>query len=107
MHVQLNNDRDVFVCGFTALGGFTVKSMYLDLLNDNTKYLRKYIWKMKVPLKIKVFLWFLHRKVILTKDMVKINWNGHTTCCFSDKNETIQHLFLNTLLLSSFGTLFI
>jgi hypothetical protein len=71
MHVQLNNDQNMFVCGFTTSGGFTVKSMYLDLLNYNTKYLRKYIWKMKVPLKIEVFMWFLHRKVILTKDMVK------------------------------------
>jgi hypothetical protein len=42
IQVQLNNDRDMFG-GVTALGGFTVKSMYLDLLNDNTEYFRKYI----------------------------------------------------------------
>jgi hypothetical protein len=42
--------------------------MYLDMLDDDTKYLKKYIWKMKVPLKIKVFMWFFNRKVILTKD---------------------------------------
>jgi hypothetical protein len=42
-NVQLNNEKDKFVWGLTTSGQFTVKSMYLDLLNDNTKYLRKYI----------------------------------------------------------------
>jgi hypothetical protein len=27
-----------------------------------------YLWKIKIPLKIKVFLWLLYREVILTKD---------------------------------------
>jgi hypothetical protein len=50
--------------------------MYLDLLNGNTGYLDKYLWKMKVPLKIKIFMWFVHRKEILTKDnLVKRNWS--------------------------------
>jgi hypothetical protein len=71
MEVQLTNEKDVFIWGLTTNGVFTVKSMYLDLLDDDTKYLQKYIWKMKVPLKIKVFMWFLHQKVILTKDNLK------------------------------------
>jgi hypothetical protein len=51
---------------------------------------------MKVPLKIKVFIWFLHWKVILTKDnLVKRNWNGHESCCFCDNKESIQHLFFD------------
>jgi hypothetical protein len=59
--------RDVLVWGLAVSGGFTIKSMYLDLLIDHTKSMQKYIWKMKVSLKIKVF-YFLHFKVILTKD---------------------------------------
>jgi hypothetical protein len=43
MSVQLNDDKDVFVWGSTPSGAFTVKSMYLDLLDDDTKYLKKYI----------------------------------------------------------------
>jgi hypothetical protein len=36
-----------------TFGASTVKSMHLDLLDDDTKYLKKkYICKMKVPLKI-------------------------------------------------------
>jgi hypothetical protein len=73
--------------------------MYLDLLNDDTKYLKKYIWKMKVPLKIKVFMWFLHRKVILTKDnLARRNWNGDESCYFCDNKKSIQHLLLSVLL---------
>ena len=53
---------------------------------------------MKVPLKIKIFMWFLYQKVILTKDnLAKRNWNGIKCCSFCDIDETIQHLFLNVL----------
>jgi hypothetical protein len=56
MDIQLTNDNNKFVWDLTPSGCFTVRSMYLDLLDDQTKYLRKYIWKMKVPLKIKIFM---------------------------------------------------
>jgi hypothetical protein len=70
--------------------------MYLDLLDDHTPYLKKYIWKIKVPLKIRIFMWFLHKGVILTKDsLLKRNWNGCSKCCFCDQNETIHHLFFS------------
>ena len=49
---------------------------------------------MKIPLKLKIFMWFVKRGVILTKDnLVKRNWKGSKTCCFCSKLETIQHLF--------------
>jgi hypothetical protein len=58
-----------------------------------------YLWKLKLPLKVKVFLWFLFRRVILTKDnLVKRNWHGGTKCCFCNKHETIQHLFVDCMM---------
>jgi hypothetical protein len=40
-----------------------------------------------------VFLWYLKRGVILTKDnLAKRNWKGSLKCCFCHKNETIRHL---------------
>jgi hypothetical protein len=79
----------------TTSGVFSVKSMYLDFMNDNVRFLCKYIWKIKVPLKIRIFMWFLHKKVLLTKDnLAKRNWQGNKRCCFCDKDETIQHLFI-------------
>ena len=66
------------------------------MLDGNTKFVRKYIWKLKVPLKIRIFMWFLQRKVILTKDnLLKRNWQGATKCCFCEHEETIQHLFFD------------
>ena len=41
-------------------------------------------------------MWFVQREVILTKDnLAKRNWNGCKKCCFCDKDETIQHLFIS------------
>lgn len=41
-------------------------------------------------------MWFLHKKVILTKDkLVKHNWQGCVKCCFCYQEETIQHLFIS------------
>lgn len=28
----------------------------------------KFLWKIKIPLKIKIFVWFLLKDVVLTKD---------------------------------------
>jgi hypothetical protein len=95
MSIQLNSNNDVFKWNLVESGRFLVKSMYLDMLNDNIVFLRKYIWKMKVPLKIKIFMWFVYRNEILTKDnLIKRNWQGRTTCCFCDHEETVQHLFI-------------
>jgi hypothetical protein len=68
--------------------------MYLDLLDGHVGDFKKYIWKIKVPLKIRIFMWFLLKRVILTKDnLKKRNWQGCSKCCFCDQDETIQHLF--------------
>ena len=51
---------------------------------------------MKIPLKIKTFLWYLRRGVVLTKDnLAKRNWHRNQHCCFCHENEMIQHLFFN------------
>lgn len=52
--------------------------------------------KLKIPLKIKVFLWYLQKGVTLTKDnLAKRNWQGSVRCCFCSSLETIQHLFFD------------
>jgi hypothetical protein len=69
--------------------------MYLDLMDDHTRFLRKYMWKLKIPLKIKVCMWFLSNKVLLTKDnLAKRKWNECQNCCFCDSAEIVNHLFL-------------
>lgn len=98
MTVQLTNSPDKFVWKLTDPGIFifTVKSMYLDLMNGHTTFLRKYLWKLKIPLKMKIFMWFLNNKVLLIKDnLAKHNWHGCQKCCFCNGPENIHHLFLS------------
>ena len=41
-------------------------------------------------------MWFLYRKVILTKDnLAKRRWNGCTKCAFCDSEESVDHLFFH------------
>jgi hypothetical protein len=75
MDINLSAQPDSFVWKLTTSGKFTVKSFYLDFMNDHRPFLRKYLWKIKVPLKIRIFMWFLHQQVLLTKDnLAKRNW---------------------------------
>jgi hypothetical protein len=48
--------------------------MYQAFLDTNVVSTNSHLWKIKVPLKIRVFLWLLYREAILTKDnLVKRN----------------------------------
>jgi hypothetical protein len=66
--VHLNNQRDCFVWGLHQNGLFSVHSMYRALLNVRAIPYNTLIWKLKLPLKVKVFMWYLYKGVILTKD---------------------------------------
>src|SRR5215216_3139770 len=70
--------------------------MYLDIINSGSIPRSMHIWKVKVPLRIKVFMRFVHKQVILTKDnLAERNWTGSRRCSFCDHDESIIHLFLD------------
>jgi hypothetical protein len=51
-------------------------------------------WKVRVPLKIKIFIWFSRPDVIHTEDnLAKRKWKGGSECCLCNAQEIIQHLF--------------
>jgi hypothetical protein len=92
--VNLNDRKDSFI--WTANKTFSVKSMYNDIVLREGTPVNCWAWKAKVPLKIKIFLWYLRNGVVLTKDnLVKRHWKGCTNCCFCTEHETIQHLFFD------------
>ncbi len=71
-----------------------MRSHYHALIKKDVPNLNKKIWKLKAPLKVKIFLWYLRKGVILTKDnLTKRNWQGSKSCCFCHKDESIKHLF--------------
>jgi hypothetical protein len=68
--------------------------MYQGYLDTNVVPNSSYLWKIKLSLKIKIFLWLLYREAMLTKDnLVKRNWHSNERCCFCNNFETVQHLF--------------
>ena len=70
--------------------------MYAALMDEVILPINKPLWKLKIPLKVKVFIWLLHRGVILTKDnLAKRNWNGSKQCCYCSAEKTIAHLFFD------------
>lgn len=94
--VRLNAREDVFKWGLHQSGIFSVHSMYSALICNGHVRQNTTLWKAKILLKIKIFMWYLHRGVVLTKDnLVRRNWNGSKKCVFCSHNETIQHLFFD------------
>jgi hypothetical protein len=74
--------------------GFTVNYLYKKNSLDQIKVPYRFLWKSKLPQKIKVFLWLVIRNKILTKDNLrKRNWKGSDECCFCGGMESIDHLF--------------
>jgi hypothetical protein len=69
--------------------------MYKALIQPTVPVVNnKMICKMKIPLKTKVFGWYLPRGVIPTKDkLARRNWQRSKTCVFCHHDETIKELF--------------
>jgi hypothetical protein len=82
----------VFRWGFTQNGQFRVKSMYSTLITGNI-WDNKFLWKLKLSLKIKNFLWYLNKVVTLTKgNLARRNWTRSKSCILCAQDENIQHL---------------
>nr|CAD1841608.1 unnamed protein product [Ananas comosus var. bracteatus] len=81
---------------WTSDGRFSVRSTYTMLNNGGTRDYRTFdIWRLRIPLKVKVFCWLVLRKRLPTIDnLLKRGWTGNTSCvlCGSEL-ETLDHLF--------------
>jgi hypothetical protein len=76
-HVRLNTNNDVFWWNLHQHGKFSVHSMYLTLITNGSIIRNTLIWRLKIPLKIKICMWYLQKEVVLIKDnLAKRNWNG-------------------------------
>jgi hypothetical protein len=100
VHIHLRERIDIFRWSLKYDGKFSISSIYQALLDTDIVSHNSYLWKIKIPLKIKIFLWLLYREAILTKDnLVKRNWYGNEMCrSFCNNHETIQHPFLDCAL---------
>ena len=68
----------------------------MTLCADGLGHCNKEIWKAKIPLKIKIWMWLISKNAILTKDnLIKRNWRGDKYCAFCSQEESIQHLMFD------------
>jgi hypothetical protein len=61
VNAQLIDKRDTFMWSLKQNGQFTVRSMYNALIAHLPAPRKNMIWKLKMPLKIKIFIWYLQK----------------------------------------------
>ncbi len=52
VHIYLTEENDIFICNFHQNGVFSVRSIYLALINNGYIERNNIIWKLKMPLKV-------------------------------------------------------
>jgi hypothetical protein len=78
----------------TRSGDFSVKSLHLYLSARLINFPYKVLWKLRIPLRIKVFCWLVIKNRVLTRDnLKKKGWKGNDLCEFCDNLESQNHLF--------------
>jgi hypothetical protein len=87
------DDTSVWLLGSK---GFSVNSLYKKMKNSLIYVPSNFLWKTRLPHKIKVFLWLVRNKKILTKDnLFKRHWQGNLDCIFCGLLESIDHLLFH------------
>nr|CAE05420.1 OSJNBa0035I04.8 [Oryza sativa Japonica Group]CAE05959.1 OSJNBb0088C09.18 [Oryza sativa Japonica Group]CAH66490.1 OSIGBa0076I14.11 [Oryza sativa] len=75
--IKLTEQNGTFLWEIQKNGCFSVNSMYKAIMYREVVPKKDMIWKLRIPLKIKIFLWYLKNGVILTKDnLAKSKWKG-------------------------------
>jgi hypothetical protein len=96
-NIHLQTRHDEFCWNLHENGKFLIASMYNALIQPHfpsDKISNNKLLKLKIPLHIKVFGWYLRKGVILTKDnLAKWNWHERRKCVFCHQAETIKHIF--------------
>lgn len=82
---------------WTVSGGFSCASVYKIMHQTGVLSTDQAIWKLKIPMKVKVFLWLMSGNKILTQDILigRGCTLQSTGCqlCVSQQIETREHLF--------------
>lgn len=79
---------------------FTTKSLYRFLSNRGMpSRVAGIIWKCKIPLKIKFFLWqAFNNKLPVGKSLLRRGWRGDGKCCVCGVMETVNHVLFGCVL---------
>lgn len=76
-NVRLSQNDDGHIWLWNKKGRFTVKTMHAHISDVGPNRSFRHLWKAKLPLKIKIWLWLIWHNAIATKyNMVKRKWVG-------------------------------
>jgi len=92
-----SEEDDTVIWALEPSGKFSTKSLYRFMKHSGNVDLRMTeLWKVNLPLKIKIFLWMLWHDRVLTSEQLKIRkGKGSEKCKYCGKIETRNHLFFN------------
>lgn len=98
--VQLQEGPDAVTWGLQKNGNFTTASLYRELTFPGmTNKEVMSLWKAKIPMKIKFFLWSIYSdRLPSAEQLVKRNWPGDEFCKMCGQIETSQHIFFECFL---------
>ena len=92
-NVVLSDEDDQLVWLLTASKQFPVKSFY-SAMQSVGSVPHRFLWKVKIPLRVKTFIWLILKKRILTRDvLLKRGGVCSKTCLFCGQDESINHIF--------------
>eukprot|EP00253_Pinus_taeda_P014363 PITA_14363 len=98
-HVRINNEQDNLIWAHGKTGGYTPKEGYSFLMEKKgwsvPEWWSKNLWKLKCPMKARIFLWCILRRKIPTWDILQSRFfigPGRCPLC-KENEESINHLF--------------
>jgi hypothetical protein len=92
--VTLSQDSDHVIWKWSKTGKFTMKSVYDQIIKRDEGLRTTEYGKQSFLKKIKVFMWLVEQRAILTKDnMKKRNWQGDPDCYMCGQFESTNRLF--------------
>jgi hypothetical protein len=96
--IQLTEEKERVKWKIGISGQFRVKDFYLQMRAEGS-FPQKFLWKTKIPMKVRIFLWLIIKCSVLTKDnLLRRGWTGDPHCHFCSKNESIDHLLFSCAL---------
>lgn len=101
-NVSLNRNRGTLIWSLTKDVVYTVKSFYNQMILSDLNFPFKFWWKVKIPPKINVFIWFTVHNCIPTKDNhMKRGWTSKKNVCNVAKRSHQITFFYIALQLNS------
>ncbi len=95
-NIPLSSGPDRVTWRWDINGCFTVRSAYSFLVFDGLDTTKiNHLWSIRVPPKLKIFLWLAARYRILTADLLsRKGWIGPSICCLCGGDaESLDHIF--------------